>query len=328
MKMNFTQSTLRDSSLLLVLTATNQDANIIQWAAESTEQIRSWLNKHGAILFRGFDISSIDKFEALASAATSDKWLQITEESSPRDPVKKNTFTSTRYQQDQAIFFHNENSYATVWPSNVLFYCDVPSTTGGETPLSDCRAIYKNIPSDIREKFEHKKLMYVRTFSNNMGIPWKKAFRVESKEELNEYCKKNAIEDISWKKDGTPVLKYVRNTSLIHPITGDPVWFNHGTFFNVHSLEQTIKYFFLNNLGQEALPFNTYYGDGSEIEEDVIHTLRDLYEKHSTSYTWEKGDVVLIDNMLTAHGRKPFEGERNILVAMTDPMERNDISFV
>ena len=205
-----------------------------------------------------------------------------------------------------------------------FFYCDIPPSIGGETPISDCRALYNDIPVEIRDKFEKKKLMYVRRFSNNMGIPWKQAFDVESEKQLEEYCKNNYIEDLSW-EDGSPVLKYLRDTALVHPITGDKCWFNHGVFFNVHSLEPDIKDFFLSNFGQDGLPYNTYYGDGEEIEEDVINTLRDLYDKHSVTFAWEKNDVILIDNMLLTHGRHPFEGDRSILVTMTGHIDYQEV---
>lgn len=314
-----------DKKLPLVLTHENPDFDVIRWAADSKAIIRELLSEHGAILFRGFSIKNISEFEALAAASTSGDWVEYLEATSPRDHVKGNTSTSTKYKSDRTIFFHNEKSYSGTWPYYLFFFCDIPSPVGGETPLSDCRGIYRDIPADIREKFERKRLMYVRRFSNNMGIPWRQAFDVANEQELEEYCRKNYIEDLTWNDDGTPVLKYIRDTSLVHPLTGDKCWFNHGTFFNVHSLEPELKEFFLSNFGQEGLPYNTYYGDGEDIEEEVIMILRALYERHSTSFLWEKGDVVLIDNMLAAHGRRPFEGERNILVTMTEHVDYGEI---
>jgi hypothetical protein len=32
---------------------------------------------------------------------------------------------------------------------------------------------------------------------------------------------------------------------------------------------------------------------------------------------WRRGDLLLIDNMLTAHGRRPCTGDRRVLVAMS-----------
>ncbi|NJM52790.1 MAG: TauD/TfdA family dioxygenase [Blastocatellia bacterium] len=31
----------------------------------------------------------------------------------------------------------------------------------------------------------------------------------------------------------------------------------------------------------------------------------------------EKGDILILDNILTAHGRMPFSGQRKIMLAMT-----------
>jgi len=317
-----------DQKLPIVLTHEDIDFDIINWSRREKVRIRALLSDFGAILFRGFSIKDIEAFECFAEAATSGNWVEYLETTSPRDHVKSHTSTSTRYNNKHTIFFHNEKSYSAEWPQYVFFYCDLPPGNGGETPISDCRAIYNDIPEEIRLKFQAKKLMYVRRFSNSMGIPWKKAFNVEDKIDLERFCQRNYIEDLSWAPDGTPVLKYVRNTSVIHPITNDKCWFNHGTFFNAHSLDPEFKTVLTSVFGQEVLPYNTYYGYGEEIEEEVIMLLRGLYEKHSSSFKWQSQDVLMLDNILVAHGRNPFEGERSILVTMTEPVDYADtISF-
>ena len=316
---------LNDKKLPIVFTNTNNKLDIVDWAKSHKEELRTLLSEYGAILFRGFPIHGVEDFERFAEACTSADWVEYLEATSPRDHVKSNTATSTKYDKNRTIFFHNEKSYSSVWPKYLFFYCDVPPNIGGETPLSNCRLVYRDIPDDVRQKFEAKKLMYVRRFSNNMGIPWKIAFNVETREELESYCGRNFIENLSWNDDGTPVLEYCRDTSIVHPDTGDWCWFNHGTFFNVHSLEPDIKDFFVSNFGKNGLPYNTYYGNGEEIEEDVVATLRRLYEEHSSAFPWESRDVLLIDNMLVSHGRRPFQSDRNILVTMTEAVSVKDV---
>jgi hypothetical protein len=142
---------------------------------------------------------------------------------------------------------------------------------------------------------------------------------------MEAYCRENYIESLEWNSDGTPTLKYTRNTCLRHPITRDECWFNHGVFFNSHSLEPELKTFFLETVGRENLPYNTYYGNGEEIGEKDITTLRGLYQNHSSTFRWQKRDVLLIDNMLVAHGRNPFQGQRSILVTMTDPVDYRSV---
>ena len=42
----------------------------------------------------------------------------------------------------------------------------------------------------------------------------------------------------------------------------------------------------------------------------------DLYEKLCVDFPWQATDLVAVDNMLVQHARRPFTGERKLLVAM------------
>jgi hypothetical protein len=87
-------------------------------------------------------------------------------------------------------------------------------------------------------------------------------------------------------------------------------------------LEAKIQRALLAEFKPDDLPNNTYYGDGTEIEEEVIEHLRQAYVQEITVFKWQKGDVVVLDNMLTAHGRSSYLGERKVLFAMSEPFER------
>ncbi len=108
-------------------------------------------------------------------------------------------------------------------------------------------------------------------------------------------------------------------------MTGESVWFNHATFFHVSTLEASTRDALLAEFKEEDLPNNTYYGDGSQIEPQVLDELRDAYRQELVLFPWQQGDLLMIDNMLTAHSRTPYVGERNILVAMSTPYSRSDI---
>jgi hypothetical protein len=70
---------------------------------------------------------------------------------------------------------------------------------------------------------------------------------------------------------------------------------------------------------EEDLPNHTYYGDGSPIEPEVLDELRAAYQQETVSFPWQKGDILMLDNMLASHGREPYSGQRQVLVGMAEP---------
>ena len=104
-------------------------------------------------------------------------------------------------------------------------------------------------------------------------------------------------------------------------------WFNHATFFHISTLVPVIRDALLMQFEEEELPNNTYYGDGSPIEPEVLEALRDIYEKEQVLFPWQQGDIMLLDNMLSSHGRSPFKGERKIVAGMAQPMTSEQLEY-
>jgi alpha-ketoglutarate-dependent taurine dioxygenase len=105
-----------------------------------------------------------------------------------------------------------------------------------------------------------------------------------------------------------------------HPRTGEEVWFNHATFFHVTTLEPAIRESLLGEFEEDEFPTNSFYGDGSPIETSALDELREIYRQETVTFPWDRGDVLLLDNMLVAHGRAPYVGPRNVLVGMAEPV--------
>ncbi|WP_018277039.1 TauD/TfdA family dioxygenase [Teredinibacter turnerae] len=313
--------------LIIKQTNNGKAVDLVAWVKRNRGFVDSSILDYGALIFRGFDVETVAAFEAVATACTSENWVDYIEATSPRSQVQSKTSTSTDYDSKYKIFPHNEKSYSADWPRYVFFYCKNPPTAQGSTPLVDCRRVYMAIPEAIRSRFKRDKLMYVRQFSNYMGIPWQKAFNVESKEEMEAYCQANFIDKIEWKDDGTPKITYTRNAAIKHPVTGDPCWFNHGVFFNVHAMEPALKEIFLSAFEEDELPYNTYYGTGTKIEKETVASLSKIYYDNAVSIPYEKNDIIFMDNILIAHGREPFEGDRKIYVTMTEQMKLEEAEY-
>jgi len=251
-------------------------------------------------------------------AAISGDALEYSEQTSPRHKVHGNIYTSTEYPPHQTIFLHNENSYSSTWPLKVLFFCITAPTHGGETPLADVRRVLARIPEDILERFERKGWMLVRNFGTGFGLSWQTAFQTEDPAEVNLHCQTAGIQ-YEWLSPTRLRTRQARPAIARHPISGQPVWFNHATFFHISTLDPEVRAGLLAEMPEEDLPYNTYYGDGSEIEPEVLDALRAAYEKETIKFPWQERDVILLDNMLVAHGRSPFTGARKIVVGMSEP---------
>jgi hypothetical protein len=72
----------------------------------------------------------------------------------------------------------------------------------------------------------------------------------------------------------------------------------------------------LRSLPEASIPTNTCYGSGEPIDPAVIELLRKAYAAEAVRFDWQRGDLLLIDNILTAHARDPYEGFRKIVTAM------------
>ena len=90
-------------------------------------------------------------------------------------------------------------------------------------------------------------------------------------------------------------------------------------------MEPEIKQNLIDLVGQSLLPRHVYFGDGSEISDDEMRLIGEAYEQCAVRFDWQQGDVVMLDNMLAAHARDPFEGKRKIVVAMGDMYHQADL---
>jgi hypothetical protein len=88
-------------------------------------------------------------------------------------------------------------------------------------------------------------------------------------------------------------------------------------------VEEDIREGLLAEFEESDLPANTFYGNGTPIEPEVMEHLREAYRRETVSFPWQKGDLLMLDNMLVAHGRAPYSGPRQILVGMAEPVTRD-----
>ena len=309
-----------DRELPFVVRPAVDGLDLIEWARESRGWIEERLLEHRALLFRGFDLPDVERFEAFVDVTSDGPRLEYRDRTTPRETRGRNVYTSTVHPPDQRIHLHNEGTYWTRFARKLYFACLVAAEKGGETPIADVRRVHDRIDPAVRAPFAEHGMMLVRNFNDGFGLPWQDVFQTEDRGVVESYCAENGIE-FEWRDDDHLRTRQVRPAIRVHPATGEAVWFNHAAFFHPTSLEPEIRTALLAEYGEDGLPYATRYGDGTPIPDEVAEHLREAYAAERTLFPWEAGDLMLLDNMTVAHAREPFEGRREVVVAMTEAIE-------
>lgn len=311
-------------STLLVMHPAVERVDLVGWAAANRNHISAKLLEHGAILFRGFDLLGAEGLEKLICDLSDGGPLEYSYRSTPRTRFSGRIYTSTEYPPGETIPLHNEMAYSRSWPMKIWFLCVNPASEGGETPIADSRKVFNRIATDVREVFERKKVMYVRNYGNGLDLSWSEVFQTEDRNVVEQLCRAASIE-FEWKCDGGLRTHQICQATSIHPSTGEPVWFNQAHLFHISNLAQPIRDSLLAGHDRDYLPRNTYYGDGSDIEPEALEEIRKAYRDEMLIFQWHANDVLMLDNMLVAHGRMPFRGPRKVLVGMAEGFSGTDL---
>jgi len=306
-------------ALPLVCQAQAPGVSLDVWGAHCKADIQRKLCAHGAILFRGFDVADVTAFSRCVQALSGEA-IEYKFRASPRTQIEPGlrVYTSTDYPADEVIFPHNEHAYSQIFPLELYFFCAEPAAQGGETPLGATRSIARQIAPDVREEFARRGVMYVRNYGDGMGLPWQTVFQTTDQAEVERYCAQVGMR-CEWKSQDRLRTRQSSPAIVRHPITGEQVWFNHATFFHALSLPESARATLLSEYADQDLPQNTFYGDGGPIAPETIQHLQSVYLSALREFTWRRADVLLIDNLLTVHGRNAYRGPRLIMTAMAKP---------
>lgn len=303
-----------DERAPLVIEPQVEGVNPTSWLARHREQLEAQLLRHGGLLFRNFNLQGVDGFERFIKSFA-EELLEYSYQSTPRSAVGGQIYTSTEYPATQTIPLHNEMAYAHMWPMKIWFHCLTPAERGGETPIADSRKVWARIDPKIRERFIEKKVMYVRNYDEVLDLSWSTVFQTTDRLEVEAYCRQAGIE-FEWRERNCLRTRQVCQAAAMHPRTGEWVWFNQAHLFHVSNLEPAVREALASTYQEEDYPRHAYYGDGSPIESETLVNIREAYARETIVFQWQAGDVLMLDNMLMAHGRQPFTGARRVVVGM------------
>ena len=292
------------------------------WAAEQHDTLRGLVLEHGGVLVRGLGLSDPAATEAVFRRLTSGL-MPDREPFAPRRSYGDGVYSTTKWPPNQQMCMHHEVSYGLEFPGLLLFACLEAPGTGGATALADASAVLRDLPRELVSRFERVGWLLTRSYHEEIGASVEEAFGTDDRAAVERYCRRHAIE-FAWQSDGSLHTRQRRGAVLRHPDSGLPCWFNQIAFLNEWTMEPEVHEYLVDMYGADGLPFNTRFGDGDPIDADVVRTINEVYDAHTVREPWQDGDLLLVDNIRTAHSREPFEGPREVLAALGNPVSRTD----
>ncbi|MEU9167277.1 TauD/TfdA family dioxygenase [Streptomyces sp. NPDC048420] len=296
--------------------------NPVSWAAEHRDPLHALVLGHGSVLVRGLGLADPATTEAVFRRLT-DGLMPDREPFAPRRRYADGVYSSTKWPPNQLMCMHHELSYGLEFPSLLLYACLEAPGSGGATALADASAVLRDLPRDLVSRFEREGWLLTRAYHEEIGASVEEAFGTGDRDAVERYCRRHAIE-FAWQSDGSLHTRQRRRAVLRHPAGGLPCWFNQIAFLNEWTMEPEVHEYLVEMYGADGLPFNTRFGDGDPIDAEVVRTINEVYDAHTVREPWQDGDLLLVDNIRTAHSREPFEGPREVLAALGNPVLRAD----
>ena len=298
----------------------------VAWVARHRAALDRLIERHGGIVLRGFPIATSEDFGAISG-----RFPQFTGGyqggAAARRPVAKGVYEATQRTGDQPIPIHQEMFYLRDYPPRLAFFARKVAERGGETLIADMRAITAALPAAIRAKLETHGIRNVRNFAAKTGNTeetrlmdkrgWDFAFYTDSVDEVNAICARRHMRP-HWHDDGSLTVFNQEEAFVTHPSTGERVYrsglhiahFYRGSYDNTGAAAEL--------RATQKFPSGAFLGDGSELPPAEDAELCALVDRFTYQWPWHNGDVMILDNLLTGHGRNPFEGTRATEVALLD----------
>jgi alpha-ketoglutarate-dependent taurine dioxygenase len=304
-------------------------AGAANWTAGHRNALRAVVAEHGYVLVRGLGLRDAAgtgaTFRRLAVSLMDEK-----ESFAPRQPLTAAPdsgplYSATPWPTQRQMCMHQELSYRLEFPGLLLFACLSPAASGGDTALADATAVLETLPADLVQRFEREGWILDRAYHEDFGASCEEAFGTGDRDAIESYCRANAIE-FAWDPDGTLRTRQRRRAVVHHPVTGRRCWFNQVAFLSEWTMDPEVREYLLDLYGADRLPVSTRFGHGDPVGEDIVLLLNETCDTAASRVSWQAGDLLLVDNVRTAHSREPYEGPREMLAGLAEPVRLADCS--
>jgi alpha-ketoglutarate-dependent taurine dioxygenase len=308
-------------------------ATIVEWLQEQKQMLAEARDTYGAVLLRG--LTAIDSPARFATVldVLAPRLMDYVGGSAPRTAVHGRVYTTSELPENYSLALHQEMAYQANPPDGLVFFCEVPPEIDGETPVADARKVTARIDPVVRARFEAKGVGVRRTLPTHEGVhkkpgipkPWTDVFGTNDRSEVDRIAHEKGWE-VTWLRDNSVQLwQQILPGFKTHPRTRDRVWFNQAHY---HAPECTLRWAIRDRRLDDAAALRkamaehsemldyVFHGDGTPLAGTDAEHIWDVLVDSEIPLRWQRSDVMLVDNVLVMHGRRPFRGARRILIGM------------
>lgn len=292
----------------LVLTA-RRPATVDQVDAQIADALVRELAARAAILIRGLDIASSIDAALLADRVFAGHPPFSTGEH-PQADDHASVYRPVTYAPTETLLWHHENSFNATWPRYIMFACARPADDGGQTTIVDSRLVYEQMQDELRALLARHGIRYERLCDGRTSRSWQQIYETTDQNQAQQQAQANG-EELVFTDQGARI-RALRPAFL--PVAHGTSWFNQLLHWHPHALPDDLRE--MVTAGLVPTYRTCQVGDGTAIPPDTVTRLVEAHRTVELAVRWTTGDVLLIDNTIIAHGRRPFRGPREHFVRM------------
>ena len=286
------------------------------WIEENLPTLKQELAATGALLFRGFPVTSAQEYDQFFAGFG---YGNFTYKESLSNAVRINhtdvVFTANEAPKDVEIYLHNEMAQTPLFPSVISLFCQSAAEQGGATVVCRSDRIYEEIvreEPELTQKLEDHGVRYTTRMpaedarESGQGRSWRGTLSVDTVDAAEAKLRELGY-SWRWEPDGA-LLAQTAPLAAIRVLED-----GRRSFFN------QILAAYLGWEGARENPSSALcFGDDSELPKSYMESLVKIAEGLSYDIDWQDQDVAVVSNHLAMHGRRPYAGERKrvVLVAL------------
>lgn len=311
-------------------------ADALAWVSAHGAALEAEIDRAGGVLLRGLtalrDASDFDETISLVAPHQRD----YVGGTSPRTVVRRRIMTATDTPPAWSIALHQEMAYTRTPPDRIAFFCERPAAAGGQTTVGDMAQVLTKIPQAFRQRCEAHGVQLRRTIPSMASAHLKPGFQKDWVETFGSADRRQVERVVaqrgwhcSWLEDGESLQVWQDVVPPATALRGHDVqaWRNFVHFFSpicmmAWALEdgRVDDYEALSQARTNAphMLDAMFYGNGEPIAETDCLQVFSLLRRSEVAVDMLPGDLMILDNVRYAHGRRAFEGPRSVFVALYD----------